>query len=436
MPPIAFRNLPQLGALCEGGGGEPTLAGCTRLWARRTLFVLLGVAGAGCADPSLETGEGRYALAEPGPWHIPPETLALGEQQYVDYTGAGPWIGEEGCGGGLLGGAEVLRDYIYEYFPQTYEIGGYACRSIVGDSSSMSVHATGRALDVMIYTIDGAADNSQGDPIGNWLIENAEYIGIQYIIWDRWSWGAHRDSPKDRKYTGSHPHHDHLHIELSVEAADLATPFFQNPMEPPDVISCGTVAPDGGVIDERDQCAGFYGPGEYWRSVDGAGHGGSLLWTDAFESSEPSNWARWRLDFEEAGRYRAEVYLTPDYAVHDRARYEIVHGGEVEVVYVDQSQASAEGWYSLGEFDFTAGGGQTINLFDNVDGSVAEGQHIAFDALRLTRTEGSENPNPDSERSDADLAGGCTAADRSSGTGMLLFLLLLAGRLRSRRART
>ena len=377
-------------------------------------------------------GDARYALAEPGPWHIPAETTAVGDTQYVEYTGAGPWVGEQGCGGGLLQGTSLLRDYITLYFPQAYSIGGYACRPIVGDSNSMSVHATGRALDVMIETVGGEADNTAGDVIGNWLIEHSELIGIQMIIWDRWIWNASLDPPKDHDYTGQHPHHDHLHVELSVEAAALGTPFFQNPMEPPDLISCGTIPAAGGIIDDADTCAGFYGPAQYWRSAE-VGHGGSLLWTNAFQGDDPSNWARWVIDVEAAGTYRAEVYLTPEYAVFDHVRYEIAHGGTTDALVFDQSAVAEAGWYELGTFDFAAGPGQHVSLYDNSAEPVADEQHIAFDALRLTPCSG--GGCEDEGEGGSGLGGGCRAAPGAGSGPAALLVLLVLGFIR-RRARS
>lgn len=410
---------------------------------------LTACALAACAGDAIDEdgiGSARYSVAEVGPWHIPPETIALGEQQYVSYTGAGPWVGESGCGGGMLEGTSILRDYLQLYFPQIDSIGGYSCRPIVGNSSQMSVHATGRALDIMIPTIDGSADNSAGDLIGNWLIENAEFIGIQYIIWDRWQWNASREAPKDREYTGEHPHHDHLHVELNPEAAALNFPFFQGPMDPPDFISCGVVPAAGGQIDEGDDCSGFFGPSDYWRVVDGAGQGGSLLWTDAYQGAEPSNWGRWGVDLEAAGRYKVEVYLEPAYAVFDKVRYEVLHAGVADAILFDQGSADVAGWYSIGAYDFAAGGGQSVSLYDNTADAVADGQHIMFDAMRLTPCEGAacDDTAPDTDgdgesddvgAGDGDAAqggsmvGGCAASGSGGGALGLLFALglLLAG---------
>jgi hypothetical protein len=193
----------------------------------RVLVVAASLAvAAACAGP-VGPSEERFAVAVDGPWVIPPETLAIGDTQYVEYTGAGPWVGESGCSGVFLPGTQLVQDWIYQYFPQVWHIGGYSCRPIVGNSSLMSVHGTGRAIDLHIETVDGEADNELGDPVGNYLIEHAEEMGIQYIIWDRWKWnGSKAPGSKDGYYSGEHPHHDHLHVELSVAAANMELPWY------------------------------------------------------------------------------------------------------------------------------------------------------------------------------------------------------------------
>ena len=415
----------------EHGRGHCLGLGCTPPWARRLVSALVLAVVPGClqADQAPDIGQDQYSLAEPGPWHIPPETLAIGDQQFVPYTAAGS------CTGGLLEGSSILREYLYLYFPQAYSIGGYSCRGIVGNESVLSVHASGRALDIMIRTIDGEADNSAGDVIGNWLIEQAEVIGIQYIIWDRWRWSGSRD-PRDASYGGSHPHHDHLHVELSVDAANLITDFFHSPMQPPDILSCGTIAAEGGIIDDGELCAGFYGPTEYWRTADGVGYGGSMLWTNAFSGENPSNWGRWMLDMAEAGSYQVEVYLAPPYAVHQSTHYEVVHDGQVEVLTFDQSQATTESWYPLGTFDFAEGAAQSVSVFDNSAGEVADEQHIAFDAVRLTRcgAGGCQDSEPPDQpgRDSSDVAGGCSTTGGSSAGAGLALLTLVAVRRRRR----
>ncbi len=181
--------------------------------------------GSGYSSYDEALGQVQQPLTVPGPWQIPGDVRAVGDTQSVTYTGAGPWVGSSGCYGNLSPGAGEMREFLYQAFPALWHIGGYACRSIRGNDSVMSVHATGRALDLHVNLEGGDADNGSGDPVGNWLIVHAEEIGIQYIIWDQWTWGAHRDpGSKDRAYGGQSPHKDHLHIELSSLAGERARP--------------------------------------------------------------------------------------------------------------------------------------------------------------------------------------------------------------------
>ncbi|RLB50494.1 MAG: hypothetical protein DRJ42_18730 [Deltaproteobacteria bacterium] len=357
--------------------------------------VSLSASLAGCMSEE-EVGKVEAALSAPGPWVIPAETTAIGDAQYVEYTSAGAWVGTSGCAPGVTPGAVTLKDWLEDAFPQVRSIGGYSCRSINGDSSRMSVHGTGRALDIMLPLHDGDADNDLGDPIGNYLIEHAEEIGIQYIIWDRWTWNASRAAgSKDRRYGGAHPHHDHLHVELSVDAAAMRTPWFSGSMDTPAAGGCDTTIPaDGGVVDNTSSCFSAFGNASYWRDVSGAGHGGSLMWTNAFQSESPSNWARWRLDLEAAGQYAVEVAVDPAWGVYGATRYSVLHGGSEDVVTVDQG-ASA-GWIRLGVYRFAAGAGQYVNVYDNASGSVAAEQHVVADAVRLVPLSGPA-PEPEPE---------------------------------------
>jgi MYXO-CTERM domain-containing protein len=399
----------------------------------------------GCSDGE-PLGEAQSALAHPGPWEIPPTTLAIGDGWYVEYTSAGPWLGESGCSGGITSGTDILRDYIYAHFAQTYEIGGYACRPIVGNESQMSVHGTGRALDIMLPLDAGEADNDLGDPIGNWLIENAEAIGIQYIIWDLYTWMAERTpGAKGKDYGGTHPHHDHLHVELSVEMSNQTTNWFEDAVDPPELEGCAPLPSKGGIIEQTDDCFIAFGPAEYWRAVPDDGHGGSLMWTNAFESADPSNWARWNLLISSRGTYTVEVYVDPDWGVHHQTQYVIKHAeGETEVI-VDQS--TQHEWVNLGEFVFEAGAENHVSVYDNMPGAVAADQHIAVDALQVTRKDGYIPPPNNGEGDgaveddeegggipDAEEEGGCTMSTGAASTGHhRWWSLLLLGALLWRR---
>lgn len=139
----------------------------------------------GTAEPHMEPDDDGIEIegfadkaACGGRYELSASAEAAGSAVNLSYDGAG-----NQCSGGPTSGAEALKAYILQNFggQTTGEIGTYSCRNIVG-GSGLSVHGTGRALDVMIPTQGGAADNVKGDAIANWLIENAQSIGVQLII--------------------------------------------------------------------------------------------------------------------------------------------------------------------------------------------------------------------------------------------------------------
>lgn len=146
--------------------------------------------------------------------------------------------------------------------------------------------------------------------------------------------------------------------------------------------SCGTLPPEGGVIDDADPCFRTLGPQVWWRTAS-AGHGGGLHWTNAFAADQPSNWAWWQLDLDQAGLYEVSVWTEPEYSVHDDVAYEVVADGVSVTVRADPSDGA--GWLSLGEHRFAAGGGQWVALFDDQAQDPGSDQHIAADAVRLVR---------------------------------------------------
>jgi len=402
-------------------------------WTLLMIPALSGCLGAEAA------GKIEAALSQSGPWDIPEETLAIGDTQVVEYTGAGSWRGPDGCAGGPEPGTQVLGDWLRTAFPQALAVDGYACRPINGDASRMSVHATGRALDIMLPLHADDADNDLGDPIGNWLIEHAEEIGIQFIIWDQWTWQADRPAGhKGSRYRGASPHYDHLHVEISLEAAAMETAWFAGPMEPPPVDGCAPVTDAGGIVDNSSRCFAAFGDMSFWREVTDAGEGGSLLWTNAFQSDMPSNWARWRLDVDVAGEYAVEVSVDPAWGVYDATRYGIHHGGEEDFVMVDQG--ASDGWNHLGVYRFAAGRGQHVSVYDNAVDAVPPEQRIVADAVRLvpmaldTMPPDGGLPSTGPVPTDGDplnrrLTGGCSAGTGQAFGGMGLplagiFLLL------------
>lgn len=177
-------------------------------------------------DPFDASEENLAAISCDSRWTLSAETAAATAEQFVYYDGSG-----RSCSGGATEGATALGSFVRTHFGglMNLDVPGdgvqiYNCRPVRG-GSGLSLHSEGRAVDIFIPTRAGAADNARGDTIANWLAENAEYIGIQMIIWDRTIWRTSR-TPHSRCYGGSHPHHDHVHVELTREAAAGDTDFF------------------------------------------------------------------------------------------------------------------------------------------------------------------------------------------------------------------
>lgn len=177
---------------------------------------------------TLETAEQFLVRRqELGSRYIPPASVvAAGRQQSVRYEAAPSWNPSQ-CSGTFHPGTRALGEHLKSKFSKVTHIGGYSCRRNTASPSKMSVHGTGRAIDVHLNEIGGDADNASGDPVANWLIMNAQNIGVQYLIWDQTSWGAHRSGDKHRKYNAI-PHTDHLHVEVTSAGARMSTPFFRD----------------------------------------------------------------------------------------------------------------------------------------------------------------------------------------------------------------
>lgn len=230
------------------------------------LCVLCTATAIGCAQPTPEPGVRADAIAIPGPWDPPAGTRSIARTQYVDVvdpprvsplgscTSTNPFAcscTHPACSPALPGTAELDR-YLRTRFPYLRSGGLYCCRQNSSSGSvSLSVHAIGRAMDLMVPMIGGDADNTRGDAVANFLVENAEYIGIQRVVWDRTYWNGERGF--GALGSASLPHTDHIHAELSIDGAARRTPFFTAgaPPEVCPVVCYGTavVATDCSFVD-------------------------------------------------------------------------------------------------------------------------------------------------------------------------------------------
>lgn len=169
-------------------------------------------------------GESESAISVAGRWRLPADVRAAGARVRVTYDDGPAWNSRL-CSGGLRAGAQKLRTHLDQRFPQISSIQGYSCRANTASPSRMSIHGTGRALDIFIPRSGGAADNTAGDKVANYLVANAQALQIQYIIWDRTKWRS--NGTNDASYTGPNPHTDHLHVEITEEAASKTATWYR-----------------------------------------------------------------------------------------------------------------------------------------------------------------------------------------------------------------
>ena len=215
---------------------------------------------------------------------------------------------------------------------------------------------------------------------------------------------------------------------------------------PEDCGPCGTIdAQSGFVIDNGDACFQAGGPAAYMRSVTDAGYDDKLVWTHTTDDATEANYATWNIYFASAGHYKIEAYTAAAYAQSKQAKY-VITGATTQSVMMDQT--AADGWQTIGTFDFNRGGHQSIHLGDNTGEPSSGNIQLVFDAIRMTPAStgsgsgsgsGSAGPAsgaPDGTPDDGN-AGGCNASGGSCGFALLgVALVGLVRRRGASRARS
>ncbi len=88
-------------------------------------------------------------LSRPGNYAPTADALAAGSG-IVTYDDVPAWDGGAHCAGGITVGGRTLSTYLRANFDGISSIGGYSCRQNTANLAKMSVHGSGRALDIMI----------------------------------------------------------------------------------------------------------------------------------------------------------------------------------------------------------------------------------------------------------------------------------------------
>lgn len=109
-------------------------------------------------------------------------------------------------------GMRALMDVLLVLFhAQGARNGGIYVRRRQRGGSAWSLHAVGRAGDVMVPS------TNVGDFLATVVVTHAEALGVCEVIWNRRRWAQPTGWVP---YHGVNPHTDHVHIGLAVSVAD------------------------------------------------------------------------------------------------------------------------------------------------------------------------------------------------------------------------
>lgn len=112
-------------------------------------------------------------------------------------------------GDGLAPNAEQARRLIMQAFPQIQDSGGWR------PPDGFNEHSSGQALDVMIPNPGTPEGKALGSRINQWLIQNADALGIQYDLWQQAQWNPDGTTSGMENRGGATANHmDHVHVRV------------------------------------------------------------------------------------------------------------------------------------------------------------------------------------------------------------------------------
>lgn len=162
--------------------------------------------------PSLSLGPAQQ-------WTPPPAVRAAGETARVRNTQGTQIAAGEAAQKPVSPALTAFYEWILAHFPGT--TGGGRARASSRNHTvgqRRDVHEEGRAGDFMV------AQREPGERLANWLVLNAEALGVQLVIFWRTEWSSSNIGAKWEDYRSPpapSSHTDHVHAELSVAAAAI-----------------------------------------------------------------------------------------------------------------------------------------------------------------------------------------------------------------------
>lgn len=117
-------------------------------------------------------------------------------------------------------GARALMAFALARFPTSTNLGIYNVRSVRG-GKALSTHAEGRGIDIGFPAVVGGT--KEGWEAARLLRKHSADLGIQSIIYARRIWSNTKNKAGWRRYTGKAAHNEHIHVELTRQAAAQLT---------------------------------------------------------------------------------------------------------------------------------------------------------------------------------------------------------------------
>ena len=109
----------------------------------------------------------------------------------------------------------AMHDVIVPFWPGISS-GGMRRDSARIGTANHDPHKAGIAIDFMVRP--GPDRDASGTSLANFLVTYAEWLQIQYVIWDRVELSTSSYGPRWEPYQGSEPHGDHVHVEIGPDA--------------------------------------------------------------------------------------------------------------------------------------------------------------------------------------------------------------------------
>lgn len=120
-------------------------------------------------------------------------------------------------------GTAAMKQWLNAHFPGVFSSIGAARypasrRHVYDDANPQhrDLHEEGRALDCM------TTDPDTLERFASAFVWHADVIGLQYVLTEHYEWSSSHLGAAWEAYSGSDPHTDHIHVELSPDVADDA----------------------------------------------------------------------------------------------------------------------------------------------------------------------------------------------------------------------